>query len=129
MTLHVIIVRVACEQPSRPNYAYHQQWTTDPQQTIHDAEEQELIDQMNIALQVMDTDEHWNADLADAAHLDHLSMEEVLYSPINAAQSDSYLDAIDPRTRSQLIRSDKKIAHTAIIYVENTYSVRKKIMH
>ena len=30
------------------------------------------------------TDEHWNVDLADAAHLDHLSVQHALHAPLEA---------------------------------------------
>ena len=35
-------------------------------------------------------DDHWNSDLADAAHLDNLSMEDVLHSPISAHSRSYY---------------------------------------
>ena len=36
------------------------------------------------------TDDHWNSDLADAAHLDNLSMEDVLHSPIKVHSRSFY---------------------------------------
>ena len=36
------------------------------------------------------TDDHWNSDLADAAHLDNLSMEDVLHSPIRVHSRSYY---------------------------------------
>ena len=38
-------------------------------------------------MNIVCTDDHWNSDLADAAHLDHLTLDQMLHTPIKQVSS------------------------------------------
>ena len=90
------------ETVSKPTYIHSQQFATRPDQVLQQQHDQVLLDQLNVALEVMSADEHWNPDLADAAHLDHVSVQDILHAPL---QDTSFLDGIGPRFQSM---DDKK---------------------
>ena len=109
-----------------PHYYYHNTQVISNEDAISYLEEAELINQMNIGLEILANDDHFNADLAEAEFLNNNREVE-----IKNAQSKPYVDGGQYTyytTQGPIFHEDMKhILPTGRNLLENEHSSRTTI--